>query len=134
MSYSSTVHESEVKDIDFNTNIPIYIQIMDNIKEQLISGEMGTGDKLPSVREISKILKVNPTTIQRVYRELEHEGLTYTKRGMGSFVTEDQEVIDRMKKEVADRLTEEFVNKMIHIGFEEEQLIHLIKEKYEKEK
>ncbi len=68
--------------MEFNDNLPIYIQIMNLIKSSIASGEIrGGGDKLPSVREFSKELKVNPNTIQRSYQELERENIVFTQRG-----------------------------------------------------
>ena len=87
--------------MDFNDNLPIYIQIMNLLKSKMVSGEISGGDKLPSVREFSKELKVNPNTIQRAYQELEREELVFTQRGMGTFVTEDIEIIKRLKKNMA---------------------------------
>lgn len=111
----------------FKNNIPIYLQIINRIKEQLILGELKAGDKMLSVREYSKEVKVNPTTIQRVYKELELEGLTYTKRGMGSFITEDRKLILGMKEDIASQLTDEYITKMSFIGLDAEQLQKFIK-------
>ena len=66
--------------IEFNSNLPIYLQIMNYIKRKIVSGELNGGDKLPSVRELSQELTVNPNTVQRTYQELERDNLTYTKQ------------------------------------------------------
>lgn len=117
--------------MEFDNNIPIYIQIMNNIKESMIRGEFRTGDKLPSVREYSKLLRVNPTTIQRVYRELELEGITFTKRGMGSFITEDVSMIETLKESMAIHISDTYIEKMRHIGFGNEDLIQLLRMRLE---
>jgi DNA-binding transcriptional regulator YhcF (GntR family) len=119
--------------MEFNNNQPIYLQIVNKIKEEFVNGTRLPGEKMPSVREFSKVLKVNPTTIQRVYKELELEELTYTKRGMGSFVTEDKEMFIKMKKDIADQLTMDFIEKMSHIGIDKEQLIKFVDDKLSKE-
>ena len=85
--------------MEFSDNLPIYLQIMNFIKTKIVSGEINGGDKLPSVREFSKELKVNPNTIQRVYQELEREELVFTQRGMGTFVTDNIQIIQKSKKE-----------------------------------
>jgi len=95
--------------LKFDENLPIYIQIMDYIKKKVIIGEIKEGGKLPSVRELSNELKVNPNTISRVYQELEREGLTYTQRGMGTFITEDQDTLLNLKKTMAKEIVSKFI-------------------------
>lgn len=111
---------------EFNGNLPIYVQIMDFIKKKIISGKLSGGDKMPSVRELSSELKVNPNTIQRAYQELEREELAYTKRGMGRFVTEDEEKISELKKGMASNVLQDFLNEMKELGFKKEEIINMI--------
>lgn len=109
--------------MDFDNKIAIYIQIMDLMKRQMINGDLTIGQKIPSVRNYSKELKVNPTTIQRAYRELEAEGYIESKRGMGSFVTQDAECINRLKVTLAEEISKEYIEKMLQLGFDEESMI-----------
>ncbi|HBX47291.1 MAG TPA: GntR family transcriptional regulator, partial [Clostridiaceae bacterium] len=88
-------------DINFSNQMPIYVQIMNLIKLDIVTKKLRGGDKLLSVREMSENLKVNPNTIQRAYQELEREGITYTQRGMGTFVNDDNDMIRRLKNEMA---------------------------------
>ncbi|MTI67300.1 MAG: GntR family transcriptional regulator [Firmicutes bacterium] len=120
-------------DIKFDNKIPIYIQIMDLIKKDIIKGKSKEGDQLPSVRELSSDLKVNPNTIQRSLRELEREGLAYTQRGKGRFVTEDKEEIKKLKNEVAKEHIESFIKGMKQIGFNSKDIIKMVKDNIEKE-
>ncbi|PRR80110.1 HTH-type transcriptional repressor YtrA [Clostridium liquoris] len=120
-------------DIKFNEKAPIYIQIMDYIKQNIISGKINPGDKLPSVREMSAFLKVNPNTLQRAYQELERENITYTQRGMGTFVKEDEEMIQVLKKDVAREVINSFVERMKNIGFTEKEIVNIVKERLEGE-
>ncbi|MTI69848.1 MAG: GntR family transcriptional regulator [Firmicutes bacterium] len=120
-------------DIKFDNKTPIYLQIMDLIKKDIIKGKLKEGDKLPSVRELSSDLKVNPNTIQRSLRELEREGLTYTQRGKGRFVTEDKGDIEKLKKEVAKEHIESFIKGMKQIGFNSKDIIKMVKDNVEKE-
>lgn len=113
----------------FTDNLPIYIQIMNLIKKRIIIGELKEGEKLPSVRELSTELKVNPNTIQRSYQELEREDLVFTQRGMGTFVVEDKETIKNLKKNVATDIVKSFINEMKSIGYSPEEIIALINEK-----
>ena len=71
---------------------PIYEQIADQVKEQIMTGQMATGEKLPSVRELSKSITVNPNTVQKAYRELERQGYVYTTSGVGTFVADRSEI------------------------------------------
>lgn len=114
--------------MEFNSNLPIYLQIMDLIKSQVSKGELSIGEKLPSVRELSKDLKVNPNTIQRVYQELEREEIIYTQRGMGSFITEDVELIKNLKSESVMSLIENFVGEMHNLGYSDGEVIEKVKE------
>ena len=119
--------------MDFNDNLPIYIQIMDLIKGKIASGEICGGDKLPSVREFSKELKVNPNTVQRTYQELEREGLVFTQRGMGTFITEDKEMIKKLKKGMATNIVNNFLIEMKKIGFKSGEIMGIISEWIERE-
>lgn len=114
--------------MNFNDNLPIYIQIMDYIKRQIITQELKEGDKLPSVRELSTKLKVNPNTIQRSYQELEREDLVFTQRGMGTFVTEDKEIVMKLKSNMAFNVVKNFLLDMKSLGFNKKEIIDLINE------
>lgn len=113
----------------FDDKIPIYIQVMNIVKLDIVSKRLVGGDKLPSVRDYSSILKVNPNTIQRVYQELEREGITYTQRGMGTFVCEDYEMVIRLKKEMAEETINSFLDGMKKLGFNGNEIIQIIEEK-----
>lgn len=119
--------------IKFDEKTPIYIQIMDYIKESIISGKINPGDKLPSVREMSALLKVNPNTLQRAYQELERENITHTQRGMGTFVKEDKEMIQSLKKDMAKEVINSFIEKMKNIGFTEKEIVNIVEEKLKEE-
>ncbi len=102
---------------------------MDLIKKQIVKGELKGGDKLPSVRELSTELKVNPNTIQRTYQELERENLVYTQRGMGTFVTEDEAIIRELKKNMATNLVNSFIDDMKSLGFDLKDIVSILDEK-----
>lgn len=112
----------------FEDNLPIYIQIMNLIKKKIIIGELKEGGKLTSVRELSTELKVNPNTIQRSYQELEREDLVFTQRGMGTFVTEDKNLIQQLKRNLASSIVREFLNNMKSLGFSKNEIMDLINE------
>lgn len=118
----------------FNDKAPIYIQIMNIIKRDIAIQKIKIGDKLPSVRELSAELKVNPNTIQRAYQELEREEVTYIQRGMGTFVKGDEKTIKKLKIEMAKEVIESFIEGMKNLGFTEEEIIECISEKVKGEK
>jgi DNA-binding transcriptional regulator YhcF (GntR family) len=115
-------------DIEFNNNTPIYIQIMDWIKQQIISNKLKSGEKLHSIRDLSKLIRVNPNTIQRVYKELETEKIIFAKRGMGMFVTENDDVIKDLKLKIATGAIKEFVDKMDSMGYRSKEMIEALSE------
>ncbi|MFR5858542.1 MAG: GntR family transcriptional regulator [Clostridia bacterium] len=78
--------------LDLKSRKSIYEQVMDQLKEQIMTGQMATGEKLPSVRELSKSITVNPNTVQKAYRELERQGYVYTTSGVGTFVADRSEI------------------------------------------
>lgn len=117
--------------MEFDNNLPIYIQIMDYIKRQIAVGELKEGEKLPSVRQMSMKLKVNPNTIQRSYQELEREDLLYTQRGMGTFVKEDSTLISKVKSDMAANLIKDFIEDMKSLGFTSQDITKLVNCKIE---
>ena len=80
---------------------PIFLQILERIRMDIISGKYTPGEKLPSVRELAAQAAVNPNTMQRAFAELERTGLVYSKRTSGRFITEDQEMIDAIRADLA---------------------------------
>ena len=88
----------------FDNIRPIYIQIMEIVKQDIISGRLKKGDKILSVREYATLLQVNPNTVQKSLSELEKEGLIYTERTNGKYVTNDESLITKIKEEVISRI------------------------------
>jgi len=114
--------------VDFDTRIPIYLQIMEKIKKDIILGRLERGDKMPSVRVLAGELQVNVNTVQRVYQELEREEVIFTQRGIGSFVTEDEKVVQRIKQEMANAVLASFVQGMQELGFNAEKTLAALRE------
>lgn len=109
--------------IEFNDKSPIYLQIMDLIKMDIVTGKLKAKDKLPSVREMATNLNVNPNTLQRSYQELERLGIVYTQRGMGTFVGEDENMVNDLKKEMAKEVIDSFILRMKSLGFTDNEII-----------
>lgn len=119
--------------MNFDNTVPIYIQIMNLIKKDIILGKIQLGEKLLSTREYAQSLKVNPNTMVRVFNELEREGVTFTKRGVGTFITESEERVENMKKEIAEDIVRNFIDGMMELGFNLNDMIELIKHRLERE-
>jgi len=114
--------------IEFDNNLPIYLQIMNYIKLQIVTGKLGPGEKIPSVRELASELKINPNTIQRTFQELEREGVAESKRGLGRFVTSEDEKIMSIKKEMASDLLQRFIGGMKELGFDNDNIVKIVAE------
>ena len=99
-------------DYIFDSNRPIYLQIIEIIKNNIISGIYNPGDKIPSVRELAATFKVNPNTIVKSLYFLEIEGLIYTDRTNGKFITNDLSLIKKNKEIVAKEKINTFFNDM----------------------
>lgn len=115
--------------MEFNNNIPIYLQVIEKIKQDIVSGKLKPGEKMPSSRDYSYELGINFNTVARVYKELEMEEIVFTKRGLGTFVTESTQLIEKLRKNMAEKLVEEFVSGMKQIGYTQEEMINFIKSK-----
>lgn len=112
---------------------PIFIQIIEKIQTDIISGYYKPGDKLPSVRELAQEASVNPNTMQKALSELERTGLVYSQRTSGRFITEDITMIDNLKSELAKEIVAQFLNNMQKLGFQKEEVITLLEETSETE-
>jgi GntR family transcriptional regulator len=123
----------EIK-MEFDTALPIYIQIIEGIKRQIASGERAPGSRVESVRELAQKMGVNPNTGQRAFAELEREGLMYTERTSGRYITADTERIARLRKELAGDMIMEFVERMLRSGFTDDEIIALVKDYMEGKK
>lgn len=121
--------------IDVRSSRPIYEQIIDGIKENILKGILLPGDKLPSVREMSSLITTNPNTVSRAYMELERQGVTETVRGKGTYVSSDYK--PRVEEERMEKLKED-IKKIIveahYMGITKEEILKIINEFYEEVK
>lgn len=116
--------------LKFNNNIPIYIQVIDDIKKNIVTGVLVMGEKLPSGRDLALKYKINPNTSNRIYKELEAEAICFTKRGLGTYITEDPNKIKSIREEMAAGFFEHFFEGMKNLGYSKEELHQKINEKY----
>ena len=118
---------------NLDSSRPIYLQIIERVQMDIITGRYQPGDKLPSVRDLAQEAAVNPNTMQKALSELERSGLIYTQRTRGRFITEDKELIHQMKKELAAAEVSAFVAHMKQLGITPEEIRQLLAETIEEE-
>ena len=120
-------------DWKFRSDLPIYSQLVEQIKLGIVSGAFLPGERLASVRDMATEAGVNPNTMQRALQELEREGMVYAQRTAGRFVTEDMRVIDRVKQQFAEEQIRSFLGAMKKLGYRREEIIHLLNDREENE-
>lgn len=111
---------------DISSEKSVYLQLIDIIKQKIMSGEYRPGQRLPSVRELAADAAVNPNTMQRALTELEREGLLYTQRTSGRFVSEDAGMIDGLRMTGAEQKAKEFYLEMIQTGLSADEIRRLL--------
>jgi len=111
---------------NIDNNKPVYIQLVEQLKSKIISGEFKAGEKIDSVRSLAEDAQVNPNTMQKALVELEREELVFSKRTSGRFVTDDKEKIKSMKKEVANEEIKNLKTNLERLGFTKDEIINLV--------
>ncbi|MCF0149449.1 MAG: GntR family transcriptional regulator [Clostridium sp.] len=117
-------------EFQINSKEPIYTQIINYMKKQIIKGNLKGGDRILSVRECASELKVNPNTIQRAYTELEDIGLIYTQRGIGKFVVDDTQRIKELQIEMLKDVVDNFIKESKELGVNKDDIIEILNERY----
>ncbi len=112
-----------------NGNSPLFIQISEYIKIELITGQKKPGEKLPSVRDLAKTFQINPNTVQKAYQMLEDEGIIRSERGSGNYIIDDEQRIMSIKEEMLKEETAKYVNKMKSYGCSNTEIEQIIKKK-----
>ena len=105
---------------------PIFLQIVERIQMDIISGRYAPGQRLPSVRDLAAEAAVNPNTMQRAFMELERIGLVYSVRTNGRYITEDTTMIEELKNSVAKEKINEFLTAMQGLGYKNEEILSLM--------
>ncbi|UTC66831.1 MULTISPECIES: GntR family transcriptional regulator [unclassified Treponema] len=113
----------------YDQNRPIYLQIVEKIKCKIVYGELKLGDKIPSMSDMAVEMDVNPNTMFRVYKQLENEGITESKRGLGSFVVNEDDLVMRLTGEMADQIILPAIEGLRNLKFSDERIIESIKAK-----
>lgn len=111
---------------NLDSDRPIFMQIVERIQMDIISGKYHPGGKLPSVRDLAAEASVNPNTMQKAFQELERSGLVYSQRTSGRFITEDGTMIEQLKTSIASEKITEFLEYMKQLGLGHEEVLTLM--------
>ena len=114
--------------MNFNEDRPIFLQLAEIFIQELVSGEIKKSDKLPSVREIAKTYKVNPNTVTRSIDELVGTGLFEVKRGMGTYVIDDEAMIKEKRHSYIKKRVENTLEEFQNLGIDKSEFVKLIME------
>ena len=112
--------------MEYNTGAPIYLQVINELKKKMVKGELKPGEKMPSSRDLAVEYKVNQNTAARIYREMEMQGWCFTRRGIGTFVSEEENMFRDLKKEMASELPKNFMHEMSGLGYKKDDIIDQI--------
>ena len=118
---------------ELDSDRPIYAQIVDRLKHEIVSGFYPPGSRLPSVRDLAAQASVNPNTMQKALSELERSGLVYAQRTSGRYITEDTHIMKHLKQQLAHEQILQFLEAMSHLGFTKEESIRLLIEESKEE-
>ena len=116
---------------NFRSDQPIYAQLVEQIEQGIVSGAFPPGGRLPSVRDLAMEAGVNPNTMQRALQELERDGMVYSQRTAGRFVTEDVRLIEGAKRAFAAEQIRAFLDGMGKLGYGREEILALLQEEKE---
>jgi len=119
--------------INYNSSEPIYRQVVDQIKLMVVNGTLCPGDRMPSIRELARSLRINPTTAARIYNELAHEGILTLRQGQGAFVSEK---LKRLAPEEVRRIVADHARRMLveglRLGLSREEIYEIVEEEFQR--
>ncbi|MBQ7783465.1 MAG: GntR family transcriptional regulator [Oscillospiraceae bacterium] len=110
----------------FSPDVPIYLQIMEQLEQMIVSGVLSPGDRLMSVREFAADANVNPNTMQKALTELEKRGIVYSQRTSGRFITDNPEKLRELREELAQKEIAGFLESMKRLGYTDEEALELL--------
>lgn len=121
--------------LDFRSGTPIYTQIVEQVKQQVISGELKPGDQLPTVRALALELRVNFNTVARAYRLLDEAGIISTQQGRGTYILEVPlpAHTDQLRQQALEALTRDYLSEAFRLGCSQNEISNALKEQLENE-
>jgi len=139
MSYSTTLPPKGMPrvliQVDYNSSEPITRQVVAQVKWLVVSGKLRPGDQLPSIRELARDLKINPTTVTRIYTELAHAGIITLRQGQGAFVAVDEARASLPKAEVrrrVRRLARAMLVEALRQGLSQDDINRIVADEFER--
>ena len=109
--------------LSFDDRLPIYRQIILRFNRAFVRGDIMPGDRIPSIRELSAVLRVNTNTVQRVYQEMERDSIITGRRGTGYYFTEDSKMKEIMRKDLISESVQRFVDEMCALGLKNKEIL-----------
>jgi GntR family transcriptional regulator len=121
--------------LDFRSGTPIYTQIVEQVKQQVISGELTPGDQLPTVRALALELRVNFNTVARAYRLLDEAGIISTQQGRGTYILDEPspERTDKLRQQALEALTRDYLSEAYRLGCSPDEISEALREQLENE-
>lgn len=119
--------------ITFNNRDPVFLQVVRYFKEEMATGKLTAGQEIPSRRELAGLLKINANTAQRAYKEMEEQKLIVTEGNSPSRIIADERILNSLREELLREAVDLFVGSIIKIAVSADELLHLVREKYESE-
>ena len=119
--------------VTFNNRDPVFLQVVRHFKEEIATSKLTAGQEIPSRRELAGLLKINANTAQRAYKEMEEQGLIVTEGNSPSRITADERILNSIREELIQEAVGVFVGSVMKVAVSADELLHLVKEKYESE-
>ncbi len=116
--------------LDFRSGLPIYIQIMNQVENQVLGGTLKPGDQLPTVRALASELRVNFNTVARAYRMLDEARIISTQQGRGTYITEipPLEVTERLRQETLEALARKYIGEALRLDFSKKEIGEMVRD------
>ena len=111
----------------FSDDVPIYLQIIEKMKTDIVAGNYKSKDKLPAVRDLAMEAGVNPNTVQRAYAELERQGLVQSERTSGRYVSIDEKKIQELREDLSDECIRDLFEKLRNLGMDDQMIKDAVK-------
>ena len=130
--YGDVVHYNTVFLLNPNSGVPLYLQLQQQIQQRILSGQLSHGVQLPSARELSAELRINPLTVTKVYQNLERSGFVETRRGLGTYVAHQSPALkmEARRRQIGPAV-EQLVVEALHLGLGEKEILSLVSEKFQ---
>ncbi len=119
--------------MEYDPMSPIWLQVVNRLKGSIATGAIGPGEKMPGGRDLAVRFSINPNTAARVYQELERAGLVETRRGMGTYVTGNEERIAQLRRQMAAEAADRYLRDLGILGLTRTDAIRLLNDKEEEE-